>query len=86
MTTPQPDPPQPSPLPSDPNLPMPSPVPEGLAFDVEPGTDLTGVPVGDQTPRNPDAEHIEETVRETGTSIGLAIPHNRHVQLSGPAA
>jgi hypothetical protein len=44
---------------------------------VEPGADLTGMPVGDQTPRNPDAEHIEETVRETGESIGLAIPANR---------
>jgi hypothetical protein len=53
------------------------PRPEGLAFDVEPGADLTGMPVGDQTPRNPDAEHIEETVRETGESIGLAIPANR---------
>jgi hypothetical protein len=51
------------------------PRPEGLAFDVEPGADLTGMPVGDQTPRNPDAEHIE--VRETGESIGLAIPANR---------
>lgn len=56
------------------------PRPEGLAFDVEPGADLTGVPVGDQTPRNPGAEHIEETVTETGTSIGLAIPGNQ----SGP--
>jgi hypothetical protein len=53
------------------------PRPEGLAFDVEPGADLTGMPVGDQTPRNPGAEHIEETVKETGTSIGLAIPGNR---------
>jgi hypothetical protein len=48
--------------------------PEGLAFDVEPGADLTGVPVGDQAPRNPGAAHIEETVREKGESIGLAIP------------
>jgi hypothetical protein len=48
--------------------------PEGLAFDVEPGADLTGVPVGDQAPRNPGAAHIEETVREKGDSIGLAIP------------
>jgi hypothetical protein len=52
--------------------------PEGLAFDVEPGADLTGVPVGDQTPTNPGAEqHIEETVRESGESIGLAIPGHR---------
>jgi hypothetical protein len=48
--------------------------PEGLAFDVEPGADLTGVPVGEQTPRNPGAAHVEETVREKGESIGLAIP------------
>lgn len=54
---------------------------EGLAFDVKPGSDLTGMPTGDQTPRNPGAEHIEETVRETGESIGLAIPGNR----PGPA-
>ena len=57
------------------------PRPEGLAFDVKPGSDLTGMPTGDQTPRNPGAEHIEETVRETGESIGLAIPANR----PGPA-
>jgi hypothetical protein len=48
--------------------------PEGLAFDVEPGADLTGVPVGDQAPRNLGAAHIEKTVREKGESIGLAIP------------
>lgn len=49
------------------------PRPDGLAFDVEPGADLTGVPTGDQTPRNAGAEHIEETVRESGTSIGLDV-------------
>ena len=134
MTTRQPDPPQPSPLPPEPGLPSPSPVPpvphppqpdpapipepgpplpepplpgsaaygpadaaanrhqvpgplatpssgemprpEGLAFDVKPGSDLTGMPAGDQIPRNPGAEHTEETVRETGESIGLAIPGN----------
>ena len=50
--------------------------PEGLAFDVEKGADLSGVPVGDQTPRNPDAARIEETVRETGGGppAGLAVP------------
>ena len=48
--------------------------PEGLAFGVEPGADLTCVPVGDQAPRSPGAAHIEETVREKGESIGLAIP------------
>ncbi len=54
--------------------------PEGLAFDVEPGADLTGVPVGDQAPRDPGARHIEETVREKGESIGLAIPGERGTQ------
>jgi hypothetical protein len=48
--------------------------PEVLAFDVEPGTDLTGVPAGDQTPGNPGAEHVEEAVREWGESIGLGHP------------
>lgn len=48
--------------------------PEGLAFDVEPGADLTGVPVGDQTPRNSGAAHIEDTVREKGEGVGLAVP------------
>jgi hypothetical protein len=50
------------------------PRPEGLAFDVEPGADLTGVPTGDQTPKNAGAGQIEERVRERGESIGLAIP------------
>jgi hypothetical protein len=48
--------------------------PEGLAFDVEPGADLTGVPVGNQSPRNPGADHIEDTVREKGEGVGLAVP------------
>jgi hypothetical protein len=48
--------------------------PEGLAFDVEPGADLTGVPVGDQTPRNSGAAHIEDTVHEKGEGVGLAVP------------
>lgn len=90
---PQPDPPMPGPVTYDPAdaaanrhqaagpLAAPSsdemPRPEGLAFDVKPGSDLTGVPTGDQIPRNPGAEHIEETVRETGESIGLAVPGNR---------
>jgi hypothetical protein len=47
--------------------------PEGLAFDVEKGADLPGVPVGDQTPRNPGAGHTEQ-VRETGGGVGLAVP------------
>ena len=29
--------------------------PAGLAFDVEQGADLPGVPTGDQTPKNPGA-------------------------------
>jgi hypothetical protein len=53
------------------------PRPEGLAFDVEPGADLTGVPTGDQTPKNAGAGQIEERVRERGESIGLAIPAHR---------
>ena len=65
----------PGPLAATPSGKMPR--PEGLAFDVQPGSDLTGMPAGDQTPRNPGAKHIEETVRETGESIGLAIPGNR---------
>jgi hypothetical protein len=48
--------------------------PEGLAFDVEKGADLSGVPVGDQTPQNPGAGHVEEAVRETGEGVGLAVP------------
>lgn len=40
--------------------------PEGLAFDVEKGADLSGVPTGDQTPANPEAAGTEEAVRETG--------------------
>ena len=48
--------------------------PEGLAFDVAKGADLSGVPVGDQTPRNLDAAHTEQVVRETGGGVGLAVP------------
>jgi hypothetical protein len=48
--------------------------PEGLAFDVEKGADLPGVPVGDQTPRNPGAAHTEQAVRERGAGVGLAVP------------
>jgi len=44
--------------------------PEGLAFDVEKGTDLPGVPVGDQAPRNPGAAPAQET----GSGVGLALP------------
>jgi hypothetical protein len=48
--------------------------PEGLAFDVEKGAGLPGVPVGDQTPNNPGASHTEQVVRESGGGVGLAVP------------
>jgi hypothetical protein len=48
--------------------------PEGLAFDVEKGAGLPGVPVDDQTPRNPGASHTEQVVRESGGGVGLAVP------------
>jgi hypothetical protein len=48
--------------------------PDGLAFDVKEGAELPGVPVGDQTPRNPGAAHTEQVVRETGEGVGLAVP------------
>ena len=47
---------------------------EGLAFDVEKGADLPGVPVGDQVPKNPGTDHTEQVVRETGGGVGLAVP------------
>jgi hypothetical protein len=47
---------------------------EGLAFDVESGADLPGVPVGDQVPKNPGADHTEQVVREAGGGVGLAVP------------
>ncbi len=50
--------------------------PDGLAFDVEKGADLSGVPVDDQFPRNAGAVHTEETVRERGEGVGLAVPGN----------
>jgi hypothetical protein len=48
--------------------------PEGLAFDVEKGASLPGVPVGGQTPRNPGAGHTEQVVQESGGGVGLAVP------------
>jgi hypothetical protein len=48
--------------------------PEGLAFDVAKGADLSGVPVGDQTPRHPGAARTAQVVRETGAGVGLAVP------------
>jgi hypothetical protein len=47
---------------------------QGLAFDVEKGADLPGVPVGDQVRKNPGADHTEQVVRETGGGVGLAVP------------
>jgi hypothetical protein len=44
--------------------------PAGLAFDVEKGADLPGVPAGDQTPKNPGAAPAQET----GSGVGLALP------------
>lgn len=44
--------------------------PDGLAFDVEKGTALPGVPVGDQTPRKP----VTPPAREKGGGVGLAVP------------
>lgn len=48
--------------------------PEGLAFDVVKDADLSGVPAGDQAPANPDAARTENTVREAGEGVGLAVP------------
>jgi hypothetical protein len=48
--------------------------PDGLAFDVEKGAGLSGVPAGDQTASNPDAAHTEQVVREAGGGVGLAVP------------
>lgn len=51
--------------------------PTGLAFDVREGADLPGVPIGDQTPKNP----LAATTEETGTGAGLAVPgHPRREQ------
>ena len=44
--------------------------PAGLAFDVEKGADLPGVPAGDQTPKNRGAAPAQEM----GGGVGLALP------------
>jgi hypothetical protein len=56
--------------------------PAGLAFDVEQGADLPGVPAGDQTPKNPGAAPAQET----GGGVGLALPGNpaRKEEQTGP--
>jgi hypothetical protein len=60
--------------------------PEGLAFDVEKGADLSGVPAGDQTPRNPGAAHTEQAVRERGGGVGLAVPGDPDRKAADPVA
>ena len=56
--------------------------PAGLAFDVEKGTDLPGVPGGDQTPKNPGAAPAQEI----GGGVGLALPGDpaRKEEQAGP--
>jgi hypothetical protein len=56
--------------------------PAGLAFDVEKGADLPGVPAGDQTPKNPGAAPEQET----GGGVGLALPGDpaRKEEQAGP--
>jgi hypothetical protein len=44
--------------------------PEGVAFDVEKGADLRGMPVGDQHPANPGSA----PAHESGNGVGLAVP------------
>jgi len=59
--------------------------PDGLAFDVTKGADLSGVPVGDQTARNPDAARTEQVVRETGGGVGLAVPGDAGPEAAEPS-
>ena len=56
--------------------------PAGLAFDVEQGADLPGVPAGDQTPKNPGAAPAQEM----GSGVGLALPGDpaRKKEQAGP--
>lgn len=56
--------------------------PEGLAFDAAKGAGLPGVPVGDQTASNSEADHIQQVVREAGGGVGLAVPGDpdRHAE------
>lgn len=49
--------------------------PEGLAFDVEDGADLPGVPTGDQHPRNTSTV----PAHESGTGVGLEVPEDEKV-------
>jgi hypothetical protein len=56
--------------------------PAGLAFDVEQGAGLPGVPAGDQSPKDPGAAPAQET----GGGVGLALPGGqaRKEQQEGP--
>jgi hypothetical protein len=49
--------------------------PEGLAFDVEDGADLPGVPTGDQHPRNTSTV----PAHESGAGVGLEVPGDETV-------
>jgi hypothetical protein len=49
--------------------------PEGLAFDVEKGADLPGVPTGDQHPRNTSSA----PAHESGAGVGLEVPGDETV-------
>jgi hypothetical protein len=49
--------------------------PEGLAFDVEEGADLPGVPTGDQHPRNTSTV----PAHESGAGVGLEVPGDETV-------
>ena len=59
--------------------------PEGLAFDVEKGASLPGVPVGDQTPKNPGTARTAQAVRERGEGVGLAVPRDPDRKTEEPA-
>ena len=54
--------------------------PEGLAFDVEEGADLPGVPTGDQHPRNTSSA----PAHESGTGVGLDVPGDETVAGDSP--
>jgi hypothetical protein len=54
--------------------------PEGLAFDVEEGADLPGVPTGDQHPRNSSTA----PAHESGTGVGLEVPVDQTVARDRP--
>ena len=55
--------------------------PEGVAFDIEPGEKLPGMPTGDQRPANENAAEIEANVRETAEvpPAHQRVPENRPV-------